>query len=99
MPVLKYILVYNTLHTIHTGVFSFTMFTASTVFYNCSLNNYAGIFKIHWRNISEFFFFKRYQFFVRSFLDLVLVSIVITVVCVCRSLKESGEMWHDAYYK
>ena len=56
-------LVYNNLHTIHTGVFSFTMFTASTVFYNCSLNNYAGILKIHQGNIREFCFLETLSIF------------------------------------
>ena len=52
-------------HTIHTvtSVFSFTMFTATTVLCdsikNCleleiSRNNYPGIFKIHQRKISNF---------------------------------------------
>ena len=55
--------VYTSVHTIHTSVFSFTMFNATTVLCNSikdclkqetSQNNYPGIFKIHQGKIREF---------------------------------------------
>ena len=60
-------MVHNNIDTIHTGVFSFTIFTPTTVFCNSmkdcvkleiSTNNYPGILKIHQGKIRELGLFE-----------------------------------------